>query len=222
MRHANHAPLGPSFLRLLTTLAVGSWIVAGTTGCSGSSEAKGRGAELYANCIQCHQANGAGSALAQAPEIAGVDAAYVEATLTKFRTGVRGAHPDDVEGLKMRALAKTLDSDQDVKLVSAYVASLPAVAHAATLGGNAEHGRTLFTACIGCHGDHGQGNPALNAPRLAGRDDWYLVRSLEKFRAGVRGADPRDAGGAMMRPMAASLPDEQALKDVAAYVATLR
>lgn len=212
----------PTIFRRLASLAIGALVVAGTSACSATTETKGRGAQLYANCTQCHQQNGGGSAVAQAPEIAGLDAGYLEATLTKFRTGVRGAHPDDVQGLKMRALAKTLESTSDVRLVAEYVAGLPPVGHAPKLGGDADHGRTLFMACIACHGDKGQGNPAMNAPRLAGRDDWYLVRQLENFRAGIRGTDPKDTGGAMMRPMAATLPDEQALKDVAAYVANLR
>ena len=39
--------------------------------------------------------------------------------------------------------------------------------------------------------------------------------------AGVRGAKPGDTYGALMRPMSLTLPDEQALKDVIAYVMSL-
>ena len=52
--------------------------------------------------------------------------------------------------------------------------------------------------------------------------DWYLLVSLEKFKAGVRGSAPGDKTGSVMRPMAAMLTDEQAMKDVIAYIMTLR
>lgn len=60
-------------------------------GCSSANAAKDHGEQLYANCLQCHMKDGSGSALAQAPAIAGLDSAYVEAALVKFRAGVRGA-----------------------------------------------------------------------------------------------------------------------------------
>jgi cytochrome c553 len=47
------------------------------------------------------------------------------------------------------------------------------------------------------------------------------VAQLEKFRAGLRGGEGATASARQMAPMAASLPDEQALLDVAAYIASL-
>ena len=51
--------------------------------------------------------------------------------------------------------------------------------------------------------------------------DWYLFRQIENFRAGVRGAQPGDQGGALMRPMMLQLTDEKMIKDVVAYIMTL-
>ena len=62
---------------------------------------------------------------------------------------------------------------------------------------------------------------ATNGPPLANQDDWYLLSSLQRYKAGVRGSSPTDANGAVMRGMAAILEDEQAMKDVIAYITSL-
>ncbi|MCO6057637.1 c-type cytochrome [Pseudomonas sp. MOB-449] len=59
--------------------------------------------------------------------------------------------------------------------------------------------------CAACHGDRGQGNPALGAPRLAGQQADYLLQQLQGFKAGRRGYDTRDTYGAQMRAVVASL-----------------
>ena len=61
----------------------------------------------------------------------------------------------------------------------------------------------------------------MNAPPIAGRDDWYLMESLRKFKAGIRGANPKDTTGAAMRGIAMSLADDTAMRNVASYAASL-
>ena len=41
--------------------------------------------------------------------------------------------------------------------------------------------------CASCHGAKGEGNPAFQAPAIAGLPDWYVRGQLEAFRAGRRG-----------------------------------
>ena len=53
------------------------------------------------------------------------------------------------------------------------------------------------------------------------QQDWYLVRQLENFKSGVRGAHADDAAGAQMRPMAMMLADAAAMRNVAAYIVSL-
>lgn len=192
-------------------------------GCSpDESDKEARGKVLYGYCIQCHQQGAEGSQLAQAPNIAGMGAWYLESQLVKFRDGQRGSHPDDVQGLRMRPMARTLASTEDVKVVAAYIANLPPVDVAPTLEANAERGKALYqTTCVTCHGAKAEGNEALAAPALANRQDWYLVDQLIKFRTGIRGTNPNDTSGAQMRAMALTLPDEQAVRDVAVYINTL-
>jgi cytochrome c oxidase subunit 2 len=82
-------------------------------------------------------------------------------------------------------------------------------------------GEAAFQICKTCHGQQGEGQLALNAPNLTGQFDWYLVRQLQNFKAGIRGADAKDVYGSQMRPMAMTLADEAAVKNVVAYIQTL-
>jgi cytochrome c oxidase subunit 2 len=75
--------------------------------------------------------------------------------------------------------------------------------------------------CAYCHGADGQGIEAMKAPRAAGINDWYLERQLQNFKTGVRGEHPTDHYGKQMTLMAEILQDDQAVKDVVAYLNTL-
>jgi cytochrome c553 len=181
-----------------------------------------RGKVLFSLCAQCHGGDGSGSPETLAPAIGGLPAWFVTGQLQKFRNGGRGTHFDDISGMRMRPMSMWLRDDADVANVSAYVASLPRVSPAPTLtGGNVETGKQKYMPCIACHGMNGEGNQALNAPPLVGGSDWYQLTSLQKFKAGVRGTNPKDTTGMLMRPMSMTLADEQAMKDVLAYIATL-
>lgn len=99
-------------------------------------------------------------------------------------------------------------------LVSLYSAG-------ALAAGDAEKGKALYATCGACHGPNAEGMEALNAPKLAGQEPWYLIRQLQNFKNGVRGANPRDTYGMQMAPMAQILVNDQAMEDVAAYIQTL-
>lgn len=189
-------------------------------GCSpGQGEELGR--VRYENCAPCHGADGSGNSAIGAPAIAGMPAWYVEAQLHKFRNGGRGAHPDDVEGLKMRPMARTLLGEEDLTRVSAHVAKMAPARPAATLTGDAARGKILFAPCVACHGERGIEQRDKATPSLQRTGDFYLLAQLKKFKAGVRGTGPGDTTGAQMQPMAATLPNEQAMRDVIAYIKTL-
>ena len=87
--------------------------------------------------------------------------------------------------------------------------------------GDLEAGKALYTTCIACHSDDGSGNVALQSPAVAGQSQAYVERQLQNFKSGVRGAVSGDTLGAQMRPMAATLTDDAAVANVAAYIATL-
>ncbi|MBI5852256.1 MAG: c-type cytochrome [Planctomycetes bacterium] len=208
-----------------------------------------RGASLYAVCTACHGADARGNEALKAPALVHQADWYLVTQLANFKSGVRGAHPDDVGGRLMRPMVASLVDDVAVRDVVAYVVSLarpaaapPIVAEVSppiaaeppkpdatsavvtppSLVGDVERGRALFAVCIACHGVGGEGNAALKAPSLAGQEDWYLATQLRNFKAGIRGTHKDDAAGAMMRPMAMGLADEQAILDVAAHAAELK
>lgn len=85
--------------------------------------------------------------------------------------------------------------------------------------GNASAGKMSYAMCGACHGANGEGNRAMNAPRLAGQDEWYLVSTLKRFKSGARGSS--DPVAASMVPMAKMLTDVQ-IENVSAYIATLK
>ncbi len=182
-----------------------------------------RGRQLYDTCLPCHGAKGEGSPVISAPAIAGLPEWYLREQLAKFRGGIRGAHPDDVEGHRMRPMARTLYKEGDLESVAQYVATFPPVAVRATLpGGDQAAGQTRYTSvCIACHGPSAEGNEALHAPALSHQADWYMLKQLHKFKSGMRGAHPEDLYGSQMRAMSLTLEDEKAMLDVIAYVRTL-
>jgi cytochrome c oxidase subunit 2 len=181
-----------------------------------------RGEALFDLCTQCHGPEGGGNEMTLAPSIAGMTQWYVESQLHNFRKGIRGSHPDDVGGMRMRPMSLTLASDEDVAAVAAYVASLPPARPEPVLeGGDPQRGQAIFTPCVACHGADGAGNESLHGAPLRRSSDWYLFTQLHNFKSGVRGTNPADAFGALMRPMAATLADDQAMLDVIAYIMTL-
>jgi len=181
-----------------------------------------RGRALYDLCAQCHGPAAGGMKLSLAPAIAGQGQWYVESQLKMFRSGARGMHPEDMGGLRMHPMSQWLRNDEDISAVAAYVASLPPVTPAPLVtGGNVEAGKTYYQTCQACHGPEGQGNQAMNAPRLTNSSDWYLVSSLEKYKAGIRGGNPANTNAVLMRGMSNILPNDQAIKDVVAYIDSL-
>ena len=87
--------------------------------------------------------------------------------------------------------------------------------------GDPERGKSLYTPCAACHGAQAEGLKALDAPSLTKVSDWYLLTQMQHFKAGIRGSNPNDITGQRMRPMSMVLVDDQAIKDVIAYVMTL-
>lgn len=83
-------------------------------------------------------------------------------------------------------------------------------------------GQVNYALCGACHGTQGAGMQPLNAPRIAGLNARYVERQLNYFRDGVRGAHELDTAGSMMRPIMAALPDDTAVRNVSAYIETLR
>ena len=185
--------------------------------------------QLYQLCSACHGPQGHGNRELMAPAIAGLPEWYVVNQLRKFKNGGRGAHPADIAGLRMRPMARTLDAGRnqernrkevDTHTIAHYVSNLePKQPKDEVKGGDPVRGKALYLTCQACHGENSEGKKELKAPTQIYLEDWYMLEQLKKFKRGLRGANPKDIEGMTMRPIVlATLPDEQAMKDVVAYI----
>ena len=140
---------------------------------------------------------------------------------TPTRTGTFDAFCEQLCGIAHYAMRGTVIVEDDAAFQK-WKSGYPTFAQTqADPPGDATAGAPLYAVCAACHGAQAEGNPALNAPKLSGQQDWYLKRQLRNFKAGSRGVHEKDVYGKMMAPMAATLPDDTAINNVIAYIATL-
>ena len=180
------------------------------------------GAVAYTVCASCHGAKAEGNSALKAPRLSYLAPEYLASQLEKFQRGIRGGKGSTPEAAQMAGMAGTLAGSQAILDVAGYVASLETELPDRTIEGDVQLGADYYNQfCGACHGPAAQGNPALNSPALAGADDWYLLAQLKAFRAGMRGAHPEDRTGRQMLAMAGVLPDEEAMRDVVAFIGSL-
>ncbi len=179
------------------------------------------GQAFYAACAACHGQQGEGLVALNAPKVAGQEPWYLRRQLSYYKSGARGAHPEDIYGQQMAPMTLTLATEQIMEDVIAYIGTLPDVPAQHTVVGDAQRGADLWVTCGACHGRDGQGIQAMNAPRTAGMTDWYLARQLHNFKAGIRGGHADDFYGWQMIEMARVLKDDNAVNDVVAYINSL-
>ncbi len=89
-----------------------------------TAETLAAGRALFPVCIGCHSAHGEGTPGMGAPRIAGMPESYLATQLRAFKSGARGAHPDDKFGRQMVNIVDSLESEDPFQSVSAYLASL--------------------------------------------------------------------------------------------------
>lgn len=180
------------------------------------------GKMAYAVCAACHGANGEGNVALNSPKIAGQEPWYVRRQLELFRSGARGTAAGDIYGMQMRPMAMSIVDEAAIENLIAYVQTLPVNPPAITVEGDAAAGKVAYAVCAACHGANAEGLEQLGGPRLAGQEDWYLVRQINNFKLGRRGYHASDIFGAQMKPMALILVDDQAINNVTAYINSLR
>ncbi|MFP6828817.1 MAG: c-type cytochrome, partial [Gammaproteobacteria bacterium] len=84
-----------------------------------------RGQELYSRtCLICHGENAMGNPALNSPRLAGMSDWYMVIQLQKFRSGLRGDHPDDIYGAQMVPFATLLPDEQALLDVVAYINTL--------------------------------------------------------------------------------------------------
>ncbi len=174
----------------------------------------------FVYCTVCHGVQLMGNPVIKAPRLSGMDAAYAQRQLKAFKAGLRGSHEQDVNGREMQPMAAALTDEQIVDAAS-FVAATRSPAPLQTLDGNIEDGEQQYVSCAACHGAKGEGVAALNGPALTGLNDWYVEVQLANYVSGSRGSHAEDSDGQQMRAAAQLLKDDAAIKNVAAYIATL-
>lgn len=181
------------------------------------------GEALYkSTCLVCHGEKAEGKLEFKSPALHRQEDWYLMAQLDKFRSGLRGTAPGDTTGIIMRPMAQAIPSEQAVADVAAYISSLSGPVPVPRVAGDAAAGAAQYKmVCIACHGADALGMPALQSPALVGQNDWYIVAQLKKFKASMRGYNAADIAGLQMKGMAATLVDDRAIANVAAYIATL-
>ena len=159
----------------------------------------GRGATLALNCTMCHGTKGLSRS--DAPNLAGQYPEVVMKQLADYKSGKRASPIMD-------ALSKNL-SDENIKDLAAYYASLPKARTAPTtydetLPALVRVGDPMrnIAPCISCHGGVDQ---KLGAPWLEGMPKDYLVQQLQLFKAGER----RNDGQLQMRNVARAMTMEE-------------
>lgn len=154
------------------------------------------GAKVYAFCASCHLADGGGRPDGAIPRLAGQQPEIVAAKLDGIRSGSTYLPV-------MAAFANSL-SPAEVKAVAAYIAALPAPKYVGHGDGKslAQGEKTYATNCAACHGERGEGNAALRAPRLCGQHAGYTVRRLDEVVSNSRG-DANPGMAALAKPLPA-------------------
>lgn len=175
----------------------------------------------YALCAACHGVNGEGNAALQAPALAGLSKDYLLRQMGYFQAGIRGGASDSQSAQQMKQASQAILAQGKVTSAMAdYLSSLPVPKVTNTLTGDIKRGNSYYqNNCGACHGGKAQGNPAMQAPRLANQHLDYLRRQFMAFRDGTRGTQAEDKSGRQMAMMAKVLP-EDVLEDVLTYIAS--
>jgi cytochrome c553 len=174
------------------------------------------GKQKSTSCATCHNADG-NSTNGEWPKLAGQYPVYLVKQLNNFKAGER------VNAI-MNGMAAPL-SEQDMEDLAAYYVAqtitpgeanpdLVELGKSIYRGGNLNSG---VSACIGCHGPTGDGNPAAGFPSLAAQHAQYIETQLKVFRSMQRANDP----GQMMRNIAGKMTDQE-IQAVASYIQGLR
>jgi cytochrome c553 len=175
--------------------------------------------EKFSHCVTCHGVELAGNRSVASPNLSVLQPWYVERQLLAFADRGRG-NSNDEHGMEMQPQAAALDERLLTEAVD-FVASVPARSAVATIAGDMAAGETLYATCSACHGMAGEGNQLFDAPALTGQSDWYMLRQLQNYRAGIRGSAPGDVAGAQMKAAAGVLQTGNNIRDVVAYINSL-
>lgn len=171
------------------------------------------GKEKAEACGGCHGEDGNSSAPIF-PKLASQHASFIAKQLHDFKSQKR---PEPT----MSALAEPL-TDADIDDLAAYYATQKITIEKSPHNDLGEkiyrtgNPATGVSACTGCHGPGGNGNPHALFPQLNGQYAAYIEKTLKDFKTGARTNDLN----AMMQKLSARMTEEE-IKAVADYISSL-
>ena len=172
----------------------------------------------FAKCASCHGDRGEGNEDLKAPRLAGQDPVYLWQQIEAFRKGWR-KKTEAAEG--MTAIAKVYPR-KVFEAAFEYLSAVQPAEKRDRVFGLRLQGEYLYRAnCAICHGDQGEGSE-YHMPVLNMQHGWYLREQLNAFRSGLRGHDSADQSGTTMAFYARLLKDEGEVRDVAAFLSSLK
>ncbi len=167
-------------------------------------------------CQSCHGYQFQGNKDLNAPALAGLSQWYSYRQLLNYKNGIRGTNSEDILGQTMRLSILNI-SNAELNALAAYISKIASQKQEISIKGDVGTGKFVFEHCMSCHGEFGEGDKTIGAPRLTGQSDWYLYQQLINFQKGIRGQHPNDLYGRQMKDMA-DMFNDQMLKDVINYI----
>jgi cytochrome c553 len=176
---------------------------------------KERGQAKSATCVACHGVDG-NSVVPEWPSIAGQHSSYIVQHLQAFRSGER-------QNVLMSPIAIVL-TDEDIQDLAAWFSAQTPRPTGETDPSQLALGQRLYrggdltrgvSACSGCHGPDGKGNPGAKYAAIGGQHAAYTAAQLRAYRSGARTTGP------VMRGVTAKLTDAD-IDALAAYLQGLR
>ncbi len=214
-------PTAGSFRIIAKSISLGFFVALVSTPPVHAKERPGE-AIYKRTCVACHGEKAEGNPELKSPPIASLPRWYSKAQLDRFKSGVRGKHPEDLTGQQMSAISVILTED-DISELSEYLVSLPPADHEAPEKGDATEGKAKFLEnCASCHRFNAAGEQVFRSAPLVKFPAWYLRAQFEKFKSGQRGYDPEDKEGAKMKVIAATPGNVASFDDILAYIAELQ
>ena len=142
-----------------------------------------RGLELYRICAKCHNKQGWGRRDGSFPQISGQHYNVLIKQLVDMRENNR-----ENPSMQHFVMPEVLGDAQALADLSYYISKLLMTpANGKGRGKLQARGEELYMdKCIGCHGDHGEGDNEKFFPRIQGQHYRYMLRQFKWIKAGER------------------------------------
>jgi cytochrome c553 len=182
------------------------------------------GAALYTakGCNACHGTEGRTPIMPSYPKVASLPEPYIVNQLKDIKSGARS----NGQSAAMKGIMAAV-SDEDMKVIAAWLSALPRAAAAApaapvaaapAAAPAANPGAALYTSkgCAACHGAEGKAPIMTTYPKVAALPEPYLINQMKDIKSGAR----NNGQTAAMKGLMATVSEED-MKAIAGWLSTL-